>query len=101
MSETKSSRASTGNSGPRRRRRNSSNFGKNILPKDDAATGDPPADDQSSSLDDSEPLSLAEEIAEEGGSVPREPSDRYEKIKQGEIHIAELQKMSMSQLSIV
>ena len=63
MSETKSSRASTGNSGPRRRRRNSSNFGKNILPKDDAATGDPPADDQSPSLDDSEPLSLAEEIA--------------------------------------
>ena len=98
MSETKSSRASTGNSGPRRRRRNSSNFGKNILPKDDASMGDSPVDDQSSSLDDSEPLSLAEEIAEEGGMVPREPRDRYEKIKQGEIHIAELQKMSMSEL---
>ncbi len=45
-----------------------------------------------------EPLSLAEEIAadlERGGD---ETQQRYEKIKQGEIHIAELQKMSMSQL---
>jgi len=49
--------------------------------------------------DEQEPLSLAEELADEasrGGGD--EPQDRYEKIKQGEVHIAELQKMSMSQL---
>jgi hypothetical protein len=48
-------------------------------------------------VEDEEPLSLAEEIA---GEVERgdETDDRYEKIKQGEIHIAELQKMSMAQL---
>jgi transcription termination factor Rho len=47
-----------------------------------------------------EPLSLAEEIAEEvqRGGISDETNDRYEKIKQGEIHIAELQKMSMGQL---
>jgi transcription termination factor Rho len=48
-------------------------------------------------LDEEEPLSLAEEIADEverGGK----PGDRYEQIKQGEIHIAELQKLSMAQL---
>ncbi len=52
-------------------------------------------------VDDEEPLSLAEEIAEEADRAERngdEPHERYEKIKQGEIHIAELQKMSMAQL---
>ena len=45
------------------------------------------------------PLSLAEELAEEADrGVRDETNDRYEKIKQGEIHIAELQKMSMSEL---
>jgi transcription termination factor Rho len=51
--------------------------------------------------DDLEPLSLAEELAEEadrGGPLEEESEDRYEKIKQGEVHIAELQKMSMAQL---
>ena len=52
--------------------------------------------------DDREPLSLAEELAEEadrGGPVEEaEPQDRYEKIKQGEVHIAELQKLTMAQL---
>jgi transcription termination factor Rho len=49
--------------------------------------------------DHEEPLSLAEELAEEAdrGCLP-DPQDRYEKIKQGEVHIAELQKMSMGQL---
>src|SRR5262245_32388863 len=49
---------------------------------------------------ESEPLSLAEEIAEEveRGISPEETNDRYERIKQGEIHIAELQKMSMGEL---
>ena len=49
--------------------------------------------------DEGEPLSLAEEIAEEverGGS--EEVQQRYEKIKKGEVHIAELQKMSMAEL---
>jgi transcription termination factor Rho len=48
-----------------------------------------------------EPLSLAEEIADEvdRGELAREEiRDPYEKLKQGEIHIAELQKMSMAQL---
>ena len=50
-------------------------------------------------LDDGrEPLSLAEEIAEEGDRNGEDTNDRYERIKQGEIHIAELQKMGMSQL---
>ena len=48
--------------------------------------------------DDREPLSLAEEIAAESSRKGEEPQDRYERIKQGEIHIAELQKMSMTQL---
>ena len=45
-----------------------------------------------------EPLSLAEEIAEEGDRNGEDTNDRYERIKQGEIHIAELQKMGMSEL---
>ncbi len=48
---------------------------------------------------DKEPLSLAEELAEEAeygrGDLVH---DRYEQIKQGDIHIAELQRMSMPQL---
>jgi len=50
--------------------------------------------------DEAEPLSLAEEIAEEveRGGKTDDTNDRYERIKQGEIHIAELQKMSMSEL---
>ncbi len=101
MSETKSSRASRGTGARRGRRRNSQDFGKDIL-ADAASNGSneskQPADADQSELDDREPLSLAEEIAEEGGHLGREPQDRYEKIKQGEIHIAELQKMSMSRL---
>jgi transcription termination factor Rho len=52
-------------------------------------------------FDDEEngPLSLAEELAEEADrGFGDETNDRYEKIKQGEIHIAELQKMSMGEL---
>ena len=50
--------------------------------------------------DEDEPVSLAEEIADEvdRGIHREDTDDQYEKIKQGEIHIAELQKMSMSQL---
>ena len=49
--------------------------------------------------DEHEPLSLAEELAVEadrGGGD--DTNERYERIKQGEIHIAELQRMSMSEL---
>ena len=47
-----------------------------------------------------EPLSLAEELAEEAerDSGRDETHDRYEQIKQGDIHIAELQRMTMPQL---
>ena len=65
-----------------------------------------PDDNGYSDYDDHEPLSLAEEIASEvdrGGKLPNGDGapvngDKYEKLKQGEIHIAELQKMSMQQL---
>ncbi len=48
-----------------------------------------------------EPLSLAEELAEEAdrGALRRDDThERYEQVKQGDIHIAELQRMSMPQL---
>jgi transcription termination factor Rho len=58
-----------------------------------------PGNDLGALDDENEPLSLAEEIAEEAERGGGDDTDeRYEKIKQGEIHIAELQKMSMSQL---
>lgn len=48
---------------------------------------------------DGEPLSLAEELAEEALAAGDEETDsRYEQIKQGDIHIAELQRMTMPQL---
>jgi transcription termination factor Rho len=60
------------------------------------AGDNPPIDE--SDLD--EPLSLAEELAEEAerGIALDETDERYEQIKQGDIHIAELQRMSMPQL---
>jgi transcription termination factor Rho len=61
-------------------------------------SAEPARDSFAETLDEQEPLSLAEEIAEEADRTGEDPHDRYEKIKQGEIHIAELQKMSMSQL---
>ncbi len=48
--------------------------------------------------EEGEPLSLAEEIASEAERGFDDTHARYEKIKQGEIHIAELQKMNMQQL---
>jgi transcription termination factor Rho len=89
MSETRSQHKPHDDTQKRRRgnlRRNDEDFGKNI--------DVPPT---ASDVDEQEPLSLAEEIAGEGG-VTVEPQDRYERIKQGEVHIAELQKMSMAQL---
>ncbi|MCC9605192.1 transcription termination factor Rho [Blastopirellula sp. JC732] len=50
--------------------------------------------------DDAEPMSLAEQLVSRSRRPQEEDADdqRYEKVKQGEIHIAELQKMSMAQL---
>jgi transcription termination factor Rho len=48
--------------------------------------------------DDREPISLAEELAEEAAQGGDDTDDRYEQIKQGDIHIAELQRMTMPQL---
>ncbi len=45
-----------------------------------------------------EPLSLAEEIASEVESGVLTTQDRYDEIKHGDIHIAELQRLSMSEL---
>jgi transcription termination factor Rho len=56
---------------------------------------------------DGEPLSLAEEIADEADKrvyrhddviIDDDTDQRYEAIKQGDIHIAELQRMTMPQL---
>ena len=97
MSDTKRSRGTT-NRSANRPRRNAKEFGKNILPTDRGKQDrvDPP---HNISLEDEEPepLSLAEEIAEESEQSV-DTCDRYEKVKQGEIHIAELQRMSMAQL---
>lgn len=46
---------------------------------------------------DGEPVSLAEEIAVEGGLTDGK-KDHYEQLKHGEVHIAELQRMSMNEL---
>ncbi|MEE3220802.1 MAG: Rho termination factor N-terminal domain-containing protein, partial [Planctomycetota bacterium] len=47
---------------------------------------------------DEEPLSLAEEIVAEEGAGKLTTQDRYDEIKQGDVHIAELQRMSMGDL---
>jgi transcription termination factor Rho len=60
--------------------------------------GPKPYPDRSDDSDDGEPLSLAEELAEEADLPKDDTHDRYEQIKQGDIHIAELQRMSMPQL---
>jgi transcription termination factor Rho len=50
--------------------------------------------------DEDDPLSLAEQLVEEAerGVLPQESDLQYEKIKHSDIHIAELQRMSMPQL---
>ncbi len=91
MSDARSQPCSRDEAQSKRRRgarpsRNDDNFGKNIDLSPDEAK-----------LDEQEPISLAEEIADEGGVTP-ELGDCYERIKQGEVHIAKLQKMSMTEL---
>ena len=56
------------------------------------------ADEYSRTRSDGEPLSLAEELADEAANLGDETHDRYEQIKQGDTHIAELQRMSMAEL---
>ncbi len=51
-----------------------------------------------SDLHNGEPISLAEELAEEGSLVRDDTHEHYERIKRGNIHIAELQKLSMPEL---
>ena len=49
--------------------------------------------------DDSDPLSLAEELAEHAGLFRDDIDERYEQIKQsGDTHIVQLQKLSMPEL---
>jgi len=70
-------------------------------PSDDPTGAAAKSTDEQLAFEDEEhgPLSLAEELAEEADRGLRDDTnDRYEKIKQGEIHIAELQKMSMGDL---
>ncbi|MCA9196233.1 MAG: transcription termination factor Rho, partial [Planctomycetales bacterium] len=82
MSDTKSGKARSGPSKRTGRRRNNNSRDTR---------------DGRSNQDDSEPVSLAEELVN-ATSREGDSSDRYEKVKQGEVHIAELQKMSMAQL---
>ena len=52
-------------------------------------------------VDEKEPLSLAEEALQESSSIGEagdETNQRYERVKKGEIHIAELQRMPMGDL---
>ncbi len=87
MSDMKSTEAKSANKLTRGRRQNGA----------PPASSSPAGDREHNEYDDErEPLSLAEELAEEG--YDRETDAHYEQVKQGDIHIAELQRMSMPQL---
>ena len=87
------SRSGTRSKG-RGRRRNDDEFGKNIDVKKSGKHSD--------ESNESEPLSLAEEIADEGGKVGRPAKtgkrDDYEDLKKNDVHIAQLQQMTMAEL---
>ena len=116
MSHAKNQPRSRGN-GAGRSRRNDDEFGKDIipttdLPPDSTTKSVPPKPEQKKpepkkpekrTTKEGEPLSLAEEIAEEGGSQkpvvkPAPSSDPFERAKSGGVHIAQLQQMSMTEL---
>lgn len=87
--------------GPRGERRKSTTSRRAAPPPTDQPPQDPTVTDEPVAFDDEEngPLSLAEELADEAEQgLLDDTNERYEKIKQGEIHIAELQKMSMAEL---
>ena len=96
MSETRGRSLSSTNDGAGRQKggaeRRSSRKSTTARKRPDSPTTD------EQSLDDQEPVSLAEEIADEANRFGEDSEDRYERIKQGEVHIAELQKMSMNEL---
>ena len=75
-------------------------LGRRIGPKADFSSTrrEEPAPPVAGAPAESEPLSLAEELAEEAELGFEETDRRYEQIKQGDIHIAELQRMGMGQL---
>jgi transcription termination factor Rho len=83
MSETRSSEVKPGGDGKAARTRR-------------PASPTPLGRERNEYDDESEPLSLAEELAEEG--FDPETNAQYENVKQGDIHIAELQRMGMPQL---
>jgi len=56
-----------------------------------------PSDPTYQRFEEEEPLSLAEELVNEVATGVRAP-DRYDVIKQGEVHITELQRLSMADL---
>lgn len=66
--------------------------------EDDEVLDRQDAELNNSDTDDDEPLSLAEELANEAASGREKSSDRYEMVKQGDVHIAELQRMTMPEL---
>jgi len=81
--------------GPARRRAET----KMTRSRDDREAGNEPYAYDTYDDDGATPLSLAEELADEVDRGAREDTnDKYERIKQGEIHIAELQKLSMGEL---
>lgn len=82
------------NSSPRRGRPSQANQDRDPVPVDTETNGryDLP--------DEDDPLSLAEQLVEEAerGVLPQESDLQYDKIKHSDIHIAELQRMTMPQL---
>jgi transcription termination factor Rho len=56
------------------------------------------ANSDSSTVSPNQPWSLAAEIAEKGEVWDEEADQRYEQIKHGDLHLAELQRMSMPDL---
>ena len=61
-------------------------------------SSDSPRSSRQRPEEDREPLSIAEEIAEEVKEDGLEPRDRYEALKQGDTYISSLQRMSMPEL---
>src|SRR5687768_13101968 len=91
MAETKSTKPARKRNGP------NAEFGAGLQENGEKQRDKPEALNQTDL--EKEPLSLAEELAEEAEyGRGDETHDRYEQIKQGDIHIAELQRMSMPQL---
>lgn len=73
--------------------RNDDEFGKDINP----AVSNPAATDD---VETPDPLSLAEEIAEEGGSRPMRPPGKKQPVA-NDVHIADLQQMSLPELQAI